>query len=337
MGTVRPATAPREKPISDDTDPRALRFLARETRTRATATTVRAEASNSPATIPLRSQSARGAPPRPPKRRLPEAILARAREEIAARVRARTARAASVDRRVQALPVAVCAGSTMSVLLDLTQCRRAQTARERHRRDDERREAAKARRAARSAAAEAARARAAAFRRGWDELERVLENRPPPPLKSRPDARGNAALSSARRASGTRRESARKASIEDEGDVARWVADWGADWGTDWGAEWMAERDRKPNEREDADANDDAKPRALTLAKPPVGTREASSSTVPAPVHVPIEAPVRAARALRDEVRAVFERGRKVKGSSDGAEGGARGRTPPRRGQRWRT
>ena len=84
------------------------------------------------------------------------------------------------------------------------------------------------------------------------------------------------------------------------------------------------ERDRKPNEREDAD-NDDAKPRALTLAKPPVGTREASSSTVPAPVHIPIEAPVRAARALRDEVRAVFERGRKVKGSSDGAEGGARG------------
>ena len=90
----------------------------------------------------------------------------------------------------------------------------------------------------------------------------------------------------------------------------------------------MAERDRKPNEREDADANDDAKPRALTLAKPPVGTREASSSTVPAPVHIPIEAPVRAARALRDEVRAVFERGRKVKRSSDGAEGGARGRTP---------
>lgn len=333
MGTVRPATAPREKPISDDTDPRALRFLARETRTRATATAVRAEASNSPATIPLRSQSARVAPPRPPKRRIPEALLARAREEIAARVRARTARAASVDRRVQALPVAVCAGSTMSVLLDLTQCRRAQTARECHRRDDERREAVQARRAARSAAAEAARARAAAFRRGWDELERVLENRPPPPLKSRPDARGNAALSSARRASGTRRESARKASIEDEGDVARWVADWGADWG----AEWMAERDRKPNEREDADANDDAKLCALTLAKPPVGTREASSSTVPAPVHIPIEAPVRAARALRDEVRAVFERGRKVKGSSDGAEGGARGKMPPRRGQRWRT
>ena len=81
MGTVRPATAPREKPISDDTDPRALRFLARETRTRATATTVRAEASNSPATIPLRSQSARVAPPRPPKRRIPEALLARAREE----------------------------------------------------------------------------------------------------------------------------------------------------------------------------------------------------------------------------------------------------------------